>query len=85
MRKIIHYIKLHLVLIIVAGIILPGCTRTKGTAEKKNDHKPITKELINLVEKNPEIGNMLTTSIADAKQINPDKKNKSCSELAGLL
>jgi len=48
------------------------------TADK---HKPITMELINLVEKNAEIRNMLETSIAEARKINPDPKTNPVQSL----
>lgn len=54
--------------IILAGVILSsGCVAPER-------HKPITQELINLVEENPEIESMLKASIAKAKKINPDPK-----------
>jgi len=36
-------------------------------------HKPITEELIGLLEEHPEVGEMLAASIAEAKGINPDE------------
>ena len=62
--------------IILAGVILSsGCVAPEG-------HKPITQELINLVEKNPEIESMLKASIAEAKKINPDPKTNPVQSLS---
>ena len=47
-----------------------------------DSHKPITRELINLVEKYPEIRNMLEASIAEAKKINPDPKTNPVQNLS---
>ncbi|MFQ5953062.1 MAG: hypothetical protein ACE5JK_06630, partial [Candidatus Omnitrophota bacterium] len=70
MKKMIYSMKLCLAIMILAGMILPTSTVFARNAE----HKPITRELMNLVEKNPEIGSMLEASIAEAKKINPDPK-----------
>jgi hypothetical protein len=61
--------------IILAGVILSGCVAPEG-------HKPITQELINLVEENPEIESMLKASIAKAKKINPDPKTNPVQSLS---
>ncbi len=78
MKKIIDRIKLLFAIVILAGMILPAST---VFSEEKN-HKPITRELINLVEKNPEIRNMLEASIAEAKKINPDSKTNPVQSLS---
>ncbi len=64
MKKIIDRMKLLFAIVILAGMILPAST---VFSDEKN-HKQITRELINLVEKNPEIRNMLEASIAEAKK-----------------
>ena len=48
---------------------------------EEDGHKPITRELINLVEQNPVIRNMLKASIAEAKKINPDSKTNPAQNL----
>ena len=48
---------------------------------EEDGHKPITRELINLVEQNPVIRNMLKASIAEAKKINPDSKTNPAQSL----
>ncbi len=48
----------------------------------EDSHKAITQDLINLIEKNPEIGNMLEASIAKAKEINPDTKTNPVQNLS---
>ena len=39
---------------------------------QQEDHEPITRQLIELVESQPEVGGMLAASIAAAKAVNPD-------------
>lgn len=69
-KKTFLWINVHLALAIIAGLILPvGMALAAG-----DDHKPITRELMELVEKYPEIHEMLSASIAEAKKINPDFK-----------
>ena len=48
---------------------------------QNNDHRPITQELIQLVENDPEIGNMLEISIAEARKANPDVKTNPVQTL----
>lgn len=60
--------KLYLAAMVFAASLLALSTTCMGD----DGHKPITEELINLVEENPEIGSMLEASIAKAKEINPD-------------
>jgi phosphatidylserine decarboxylase len=43
--------------------------------------KPITMELVRLVEKSPEVGSMLEASIAEAKKANPDLKTNPVQSL----
>lgn len=45
-------------------------------------HKPITDELIFLVEENPEIGSLLEASIAEAKETNPDPETNPVQNLS---
>lgn len=49
---------------------------------ENDNHKAITQDLIGLIEKNPEIGNMLEVSIAKAKEINPDPKTNPVQNLS---
>jgi phosphatidylserine decarboxylase len=53
-----------------------------GPKEEEISHKPITQELINLIENNPEIGEMLEKSIAEAKKANPDPKTNPVQSLS---
>ncbi len=48
----------------------------------QNNHKPITQELIALIEKHPELKSMLETSITKAKEINPDPKTNPAQNLS---
>lgn len=54
----------------------------KSKWEKIYRHKPITRELINLVEKNPEIRSILEKSIAEAKKVNPDPKTNPVQSMS---
>lgn len=55
-----------------------------GCAENGNDqHQPVTQELIQLVESNSEIRSLLTTSIVEAKKVNPDPKTNPAQSLSG--
>ena len=78
MKKIINRMKLILAIVIFAGMILPAST----VFSKDNNHKQITRELINLVGTNPKIRNMLESSIAEAKKINPDPKTNPVQSLS---
>lgn len=53
-----------------------------AVAVEDNSHKAITQDLIGLIEKNPEVGNMLEESIAKAKEINPDRKTNPVQSLS---
>ena len=77
MNMIVRWMKLYLSIVIMAGMILsPGLVFAADT-----DHKPITRELITLVKKDPKIRSMLEASIAEAAKINPDKKTNPVQNL----
>lgn len=78
MKKTIWKTTVSLLIIVLAGAIF---TASPVFAED-NQHKPITWELINFVEKNPEIRNMLKRSIAEARKINPDSKTNPVQKLS---
>ena len=64
-------------------MVLAASILTINTVAMENDnHKAITQDLIGLIEKNPEIGNMLEVSIAKAKEINPDPKTNPVQNLS---
>jgi len=78
MKRMISQTKLYLAIMVLAASIL-----TISTVAMENDnHKAITQDLIGLIEKNPEIGNMLEMSIAKAKEINPDPKTNPVQNLS---
>lgn len=77
MKKTIYKIGLYFSIVLLALMIISAC----ATFERGDSHKPITQELIDLVEKNPEIRNMLEASIAQAKKINPDPKTNPVQSL----
>jgi phosphatidylserine decarboxylase precursor len=72
MKKLITLVALALLL--VCSPLLTGC----GIEQ----HKPITSELISLVQTNPEVGNMLEKSIAEAKKVNPDPRMNPVQSLS---
>jgi phosphatidylserine decarboxylase len=78
MKRMISKVKFYLVIVILAGMILPA----SAVFAKEGTHKPITQELINLVEENPKIRNMLEKSIAEAKKVNPDPKTNPIQNLS---
>lgn len=64
-------------------MVLVASILTISTVAMENDnHKAITQDLIGLIEKNPEIGNLLEVSIAKAKEINPDPKTNPVQNLS---
>ena len=78
MKRMISQTKLYLAIMVLAVSIL-----TISTVAMENDnHKAITQDLIGLIEKNPEIGNMLEVSISKAKEINPDPKTNPVQNLS---
>ena len=77
LRTIIGIVCIVALLMLVLPII-----PTSAVLAEENNHKPITQELINLVENNPEIGNMLEKSIAEAKKANPDLKTNPVQSLS---
>ena len=46
-----------------------------------DNHKPITQELITLIDQHPEIGKLLTASLSEAKKVNQDKKTNPAQTL----
>jgi phosphatidylserine decarboxylase len=78
MKKMISKMKVYLAIMILAGLMVPSSIVLAGA----DAHKPITRELINLLEKNPEIREMLAASIAEAKKINPDPKTNPVQSLS---
>jgi len=77
MKKVINRTKFIFAILIFAVMVLPAST----VFSADNNHKQITRELINLVETNPEIKNMLESSIAEAQKINPDPKTNPVQSL----
>ncbi len=63
-------------------LLLFACAdNSKQNDDEKNDYGPKTKELINLVDKNPEIKSLLLASIEQAKKVNPDKQTNPAQTL----
>ncbi len=73
---------LRLGVICVAVIASYAAVFTNVAFADEANHKPITKELISLLESNPKIGDMLEKSIAEAKKDNPDPKTNPVQSLS---
>ena len=78
MKRMVSQTKLYLIIMVLAASILAISTVAMG----EDSHKAITQDLINLIEKNPEIGTMLEESIAKAKEINPDTQTNPVQNLS---
>ncbi len=67
---------------VFSAALLLGMFFTASTAFSAEDsHKPITRELIQLIQEQPEIGSMLEASITKAKAINPDPKTNPAQSI----
>ncbi len=64
--------KARQILAVVAVAVVVFSANAFG--EKAKDHRPITRELMQVVKKNPEVGRMLKASIAKARKVNPNHK-----------
>lgn len=78
MKRAVSNTKLYLVMVVLATSFPALSTASMGV----DDHKQITLDLMDLVEKNPEIGSMLEASIAAAKEINPDPETNPVQSLS---
>ncbi|MCG8377069.1 MAG: phosphatidylserine decarboxylase, partial [Chlorobiales bacterium] len=65
-------------IVLLLGMLFSASTAFSGGKH----HKAITKELIQLINEQPEIGKMLETSIAKAKKINPDRETNPAQSLS---
>lgn len=77
MEMIFKRMRLHGILFLVLGMVLFAGPVLAGG----DRHKEITLKLMTLVEQRPEIGAMLSESIAEAKKINPDPKTNPVQSL----
>ncbi|MGN1001902.1 MAG: phosphatidylserine decarboxylase [Oscillospiraceae bacterium] len=59
----------------------PEATPAASPTELAGEHEPITRELIAILEENPEVKELLQKSIDMAKEINPDKKTNPAQSL----
>jgi len=73
-------VRLFLMVLAVGMIFL-----IKPAITQNYNHKSITQELINLLEKNPEIRFMLEKSIAQARKINPDPNTNPVQTLSAYF
>ncbi len=78
MKNIFYQMRLSFAIVLLVGVLFPASV----SFAKDDTHKPITEELIRLVEQNPEIELLLTTSLAEAKKVNPDKKTNPAQTLS---
>ena len=58
----------------------PSASSPDSSAET-TAHEPITQELIEILDENPDVKDMLEESIEKAKEINPDKKTNPAQTL----
>jgi len=82
MKRTISKVKLYLAFLAIIVLAVSIFTLS-AVCIGDDSYKPITRELIDLLEKNPEIRDMLETSIAEAKKINPDPKTNPAQSLSG--
>ncbi len=71
-----------LLVVLNLNVVLAQTLLDRSSVIVKNNHKPITKELIELLKKNPELKVMLEDSLAKAKEANPDKKSNPAQNLS---
>ncbi len=77
MEKRFNRMKLVLTVILLSGLFFS----TTAVCTKDTEHKLITQQLIQLIEENPEIGDLLEKSIVEAKNQNPDRKTNPAQSL----
>ena len=77
MKEVIIRMRLFFAVVILAGLLIPACS-----VSSKADHKPITLELIKLVNSDKEVESLLDASIAEAKKNNPDPKTNPVQSLS---
>ncbi len=68
--------------ILSCSIAIADTHKGVSVAQSQNSHKPITQELIALLDKNPELKAMLEKSIAKAKEVNSDPKTNPVQNLS---
>ena len=78
MKTIIRH--LHCLYFIVAIFLLSSCNGSDSST-KKDSYGEATRELIELVDKNPGLKSMLTASIEKARQVNPDTNTNPVQSL----
>jgi hypothetical protein len=72
-KNYVNKIILHLSLFYLAAVISPSLYCQSNNYSKKNaSYGTATKELIEMVDKNPTLKSLLIASIEKARQINPD-------------
>ncbi len=77
MKKAVCRIRCYVVILLLTGLLFPA----NWSFAKESQHKQITKDLIRLIESNPEVERMLEVSIAEAKKNNPDPKTNPVQNL----
>ena len=82
MKRTISKVKLYLAFLAIVVLAVSIFTLS-AVCIGDDSYKPITRELMDLLEKNPEIRDMLETSIAEAKKINSDPKTNPAQSLSG--
>ena len=68
--------------VVAFSIVFGACKSNNNTGtEIDKGYNETTKELINMVNANPELGKLLTKAIEKGKAINPDKKTNPVQSL----
>jgi phosphatidylserine decarboxylase len=75
MKRENNWTKFVFFALILAGLLIAACTVAPTS------HKPITNELIKLVNTDTEVKNLLEASIAEAKKMNPNIKSNPVQSL----
>ena len=78
MTNLFYKIRIFSAVLFLSGVLFSASL----SFAKNENHKPITLELINLVERSPEIKKLLTASLAEAQKVNPDKKTNPAQSLS---
>lgn len=66
-----------------AAICLTGCSdnKTEPTDESSKTYSPVTQQLIDMVEADPQLKSLLVTAIEKGKEINPDRATNPAQTL----
>ncbi len=81
MQTTILKLKLHFIGILLATLSCTSAVFAQDDHHARH-HKPITQNLITLLENDPALKSMLESSLAEAKKSNPDVKTNPAQNLS---